>query len=58
MKTVYDYKDIPGHASYIGGEDGGGYLDESTADHIEQCMSVICLNDEGIKHYFSLECWT
>jgi hypothetical protein len=58
MKTVYDYKDIPEHALYIGGEDGGGYLDESTADRIEQFMSVICLNDEGIKHYFSLECWT
>jgi hypothetical protein len=57
MKTVYHYKDIPEHASYIGGEDMGGWLDESTADRIDQCMSVICLNDEGIKHYFSLEQW-
>ena len=57
MKTVHDYKEIPSHASYIGGEDGGGWLDEQTADRIASCLDVICLNEDGTNHYFSLETW-
>jgi hypothetical protein len=55
MRTVHDYKDVPDNAAYLGGEDGGGYLDESTADIIDRCFSLICLIDDGIKHYFTLD---
>jgi hypothetical protein len=55
MKTVTKYSDIPGTAVYMGSEDGGGWLDEFTADVIADAEEPIRFRDEeGIHHYFNL----
>jgi hypothetical protein len=55
MKTVKNYSDIPSTAVYMGSEDGGGWLDEFTADVIADAEEPIRFRDaDGIHHYFNL----
>ena len=56
MKTYTAYDQIPKSAHYLGSEDGGGYLDESTADSIDQAINPVRLReDDGTYSYFDLE---
>ena len=55
MKIFTDYKDLPATAAYLGGTSPDGYLDECTADSINQALDLACLrNDDGSQHYFDL----
>jgi hypothetical protein len=55
MKTFTKYSDIPSDAVYMGSEDGGGWLDEFTADLIADAEAPVRFrDDDGIHHYFNL----
>ena len=55
MKTYITYESIPKTAVYMGSEDGGGSLDEFTADLIADAEEPVRYRDaDGIHHYFNL----
>lgn len=55
MKTYVAYESIPKTAVYLGSEDGGGSLDEFTADLIAEAEEPVRFRDsDGICHYFNL----
>lgn len=56
MKTYTEYDQIPKSARYLGSEDGGGFLDETTADILNQAIHPVRLReDDGMYSYFDLE---
>ena len=56
MKTYTAYDQIPKSAHYLGSEDGGGSLDETTADIIDRAINPVRLReDDGTYSYFDLE---
>lgn len=56
MKTYTSYDQIPSGAAYLGSEDGGGYLDETTADILASATNPVRLReDDGSYSYFDLE---
>ena len=56
MKTYTSYDQIPKSAYYLGSEDRGGYLDELTANSIDQAINPVRLReDDGTYSYFDLE---
>jgi hypothetical protein len=56
MKTYTAYDQIPKSAHYLGSEDGGGYLDETTANSIDRAINPVRLReDDGTYSYFDLE---
>jgi hypothetical protein len=56
MKTYRNFSDVPVRAAYLGSTYGDGSIDETTADRIDAALEPVCLiDDEGIKHYFSIE---
>ena len=55
MTTYRNYNDLPEYASYIGGTDPDGGMDESTADALGDALDLVCLiDDDGSRHYFDL----
>jgi len=55
MKTYNSYDAIPKNAVYLGSEDGGGSLDEYTADSIATAMQPVRLReDDGTYSYFDI----
>ena len=55
MKTYITYESIPKTAVYMGSEDGGGSLDEFTADLIDDAEEPVRYRDaDGSHHYFNL----
>jgi hypothetical protein len=56
MKTYTAYDQIPKNAYYLGSEDGGGSLDETTANSIDRAINPVRLReDDGTYSYFDLE---
>jgi hypothetical protein len=55
MKTFSSYEAIPKTAIYLGSENGGGEMEEATADAIADAIEPAFFRDEdGQRHYFDL----
>jgi hypothetical protein len=55
MKTFATYEAIPKTAIYLGSENGGGEMEEATADAIADAIEPAFFRDEdGQRHYFDL----
>jgi hypothetical protein len=55
MKTFSTYESIPTTAIYLGSENGGGEMEEATADAIADAIEPVFFRDEdGQRHYFDL----
>jgi hypothetical protein len=55
MKTFPSYEAIPKTAIYLGSRNGGGEMEEATADAIADAIEPAFFKDEdGEFHYFDL----
>jgi hypothetical protein len=55
MKTFSSYEAIPKTAIYLGSENGGGEMEEATADAIADAIEPAFFRDEdGQRYYFDL----
>jgi hypothetical protein len=55
MKTYTRFLDVPTRASYLGSEEGDGFMSEELADYVDAANEPARYKDaEGVSHYFDL----